>query len=61
MDERRDPAERVKREIGLRNLGRERVHLDLVVGHGLLRQDQADDADVDAVAIAMKNEGHGAS
>ncbi len=57
MDEGRHAVERMERQIIGRRIGRERVHLDLIVGHPLLGQGQAGHAGIDAGAVAVENEG----
>ena len=60
MDQGGHAAERMQGEVGRRHVGREGVHLDPLVGHPLLGQGQAGDALIDAVAVAMEDEGHSA-
>ena len=57
----RHPAERMEGEIGRRDVGGERVHFDPLVGHPLLGQGEADDAEVDAVAITVQDQRHSPS
>ena len=60
MDQGRHPAERMQGQVGGRHVGGERVDLDPVVGHALLGQGQPGDAEIDAVAVTVQDEGHGA-
>jgi hypothetical protein len=60
MDQGRDATERMQGEVRRRDVGGERVDLDPIVGDPLLRQGQAGDAIVDAVAVAMQDERHAA-
>ena len=60
MDQGRHAAEGMQRQIGRPGCRGEGVHLDPVVGHPLLGQGEAGDAEIDAVAIAVQDQGHGA-
>ena len=61
MNQGRHPAERMQGEIGRRDVGGERVDFDPLVGHRLLGQGEADDAEVDAVAITVQDQRHSPS
>ena len=58
MDERRHAAEGIEREIGVGDRFRERIDLDMRPSEILLGQRHGDDAQIDAVAIAMQFERH---
>ena len=54
-------AEGMEGEVGGRPVGGEGIDLDLLVGQPLLLEGQTGDPVVDAVAVAVQDEGHGAS